>query len=282
MRSLCSGLFITDLDGTLIGSDGTLSQGDIDAIEALSQSGIKTAIATGRSLYSFVNSPGVDIPVDYIIFSTGAGVVSRSGHQLIHRVNIAPEIVAPTLAFLKETELDFMMHYPVPDNHRYIYRRLNSDNNDFESRIERYFEFGRSIDTITGNGFGAACQFLAVVPADKTHAALRQVKAGLPDLSIIRSTSPLDHESTWIELFHPDVSKGKTAAWLASEIGVDQLHTMAVGNDYNDLALLDWAAHSFVVDNAPADMKSRYRQVESNNHGGVAQAIKCWLNERKY
>ena len=71
------GLFITDFDGTLLRSDGTLAQCDLDALGSLRMRGIKTAVATGRSLYSFIDSPGADLPVDYIIFTTGAGVVTQ-------------------------------------------------------------------------------------------------------------------------------------------------------------------------------------------------------------
>jgi hypothetical protein len=50
-----------------------------------------------------------------------------------------------------------------------------------------------------------------------------------------------------------------------------------VGNDYNDLDLLEWAAHSFVVENAPDDMKNRFETVSSNNNGGVAEAAGRWF-----
>lgn len=274
------GLFITDFDGTLLCSDGTLQQGNLDALESLARRGIKTAVATGRSLYSFVNSPGVDLPVDYVIFSTGAGVVTQIGHKLLHQLNIAAEMVAQALVFLNHSTLDFMMHHPVPYNHNYVYRRVSTGNTDFESRIARYCEFGQPLDSVNGNGFGEASQFLAVVPHNKTHEALAEVRSGLPGLSVIRSTSPLDHESTWIELFHPDVSKGKTAAWLASQLDVNPVDTMAIGNDYNDLELLEWAAHSFVVDNAPDDLKYRFQRVASNDNGGVAEAVSGWLEGR--
>ena len=274
----CKGLFVTDFDGTLLCSDGTLAQENLDALETLTCRGIKTAVATGRSLYSFVNSPGVDLPVDYVIFTTGAGVVTQPGHKLLYQVSLTAESVAQTLDFMHQSTLDFMLHHPVPENHRYVYRCVNEDNLDFESRIDRYREFGRALDSIPRDEFGEASQFLAVVPRDKTDDALREVRRGLPGLSVIRATSPLDHESTWIELFHPDVSKGKTAAWLASELNVSPTDTMAIGNDYNDLDLLDWAAQSFIVENAPDDLKCRFRQVASNNNGGVAEAINRWLD----
>lgn len=279
-ESPCKGLFITDFDGTLLCSDGTLAQRDLDALESLSRQGIKTAVATGRSLYSFVNSPGVDLPVDYIIFTTGAGVVTQKGRELLFQVSLPPELVARTLAFLKGSGLDFMMHHPVPENHRYAYHRVSADNPDFETRIQKYHEFGQPLDSISPNGFGEAAQFLAVVPPGQTDDALKQVRNGLPGLSIIRSTSPLDHKSTWIEFFHPDVSKGKTADWLASELGVNPADTMAIGNDYNDLDLMGWAASSYVVGNAPKDVKEEFRAVASNDDCGVAEAVNHWLNEK--
>ncbi len=275
----CNGLFITDLDGTLLRSDGTLAQRNLEALEHLSGRGVKTAVATGRSLWSFVNSPGVDLPVDYIIFTTGAGVVTQPERKLLYQLNLSSEMVSKTLDYLGESMLDFMMHHPVPENHRYAYRRVNRENPDFETRLERYREFGKPLNSSSFNGFDEAAQFLAVVPHYEADDALRQVRSDLPGLSIIRSTSPLDHESTWIEFFHPGVSKGKTAAWLTTELGINHADTMAIGNDYNDLDLLGWAASSYVVGNAPNDIKEEFRAVASNDNCGVAEAVNHWLNE---
>lgn len=276
-QALCRGLFITDFDGTLLRSDATFAQQDLDALKYLSRCGVKTAVATGRSLYSFINSPGIELAVDYIIFSTGAGVVARSGYQLLYQQNLSPELVGQTLGYLEKSTLDFMLHHPVPDNHRYVFRRAGPGNPDFESRLQRYGEFGQPLDAAHRNGFGEASQFLAVVPHDRIHDVLTEVRAALPGLNVIHATSPLDHQSAWIEFFHPGVSKGKTAAWLASELKISTSDTMAVGNDYNDLDLLEWAAHAYVVANAPDDLKAGFQPVASNNDGGVAEAVGSWL-----
>ncbi len=207
-------LFITDFDGTLLRSDGTIAQRDLDALLSLTRCGVKTAIATGRSLFSFENSPGADLPVDYIIFTTGAGVVSQPDGKLLCHNNISPDMVAQSLDFFRDSTFDFMLHHPVPDNHKYVYRRVNRNNSDFDTRMERYAKFGKPLDSIPQNGFGEASQFLAIVPQDQTRDALKIVRSALPGLSVIHSTSPLDHKSTWIELFHPQVSKSKAAAWL--------------------------------------------------------------------
>ncbi len=271
------GLFITDFDGTLLGSDGTLAQEDLEALALLSRHGVKTAIATGRSLHSFLNSPGADLAVDYIIFTTGAGVVSNPGYELLYKVNLSAEMVAGALETMSDSSLDFMLHYPLPENHRYLYRRANQGNTDFESRIERYGEFGQPLENTHINGFGEAAQFVAVVPAEKSRDVLNAMRHEHPGLSVVHATSPIDHKSSWVELFHPTVSKGKTAAWLAARLCIDHRNTIAIGNDYNDVDLLEWAAHSFVVDNAPEDMKNRFETVCSNDNGGVAEVVGRWF-----
>jgi hypothetical protein len=97
---------------------------------------------------------------------------------------------------------------------------------------------------------------------------------------VIRTTSPLDGRSTWIEIFPTTVSKSLTAAWLADTLGIDQQKVASVGNDYNDIDLLEWTPNSYVVNNAPSDLKNRFTCVASNNDGGVAEAAGRWITER--
>lgn len=279
MQHQNKGLFITDFDGTLLRSDNTLAQRDLDTLASLTRRGIKTAIATGRSLYSFRNSPGVDLPVDYIIFTTGAGVVTQPEGHLVYKVNLSRDMVLGALDFFKESDFDFMLHNPVPDNHTFFYRRASNSNTDFETRLTRYRPFGKPFTAISGNGFGEASQFLAVIPETAADDVVADVREALPGLSVIQTTSPLDHTSTWIEFFHPKVSKSRTAAWLAAELNVDPMDTLAIGNDYNDQDLLGWAANSFVVENAPQDLKTHFQTVASNNECGVTEAVNQWLEK---
>ena len=136
-----------------------------------------------------------------------------------------------------------------------------------------YSRFAVPLNEATDD-FGPATQLLAVVPNRGSHAVLEKVRSELPDYSVIRTTSPLDGKATWIEIFPAAVSKSRTAAWLAEELKIGNREIVSVGNDYNDLDLLEWTAKSYVVDNAPADLKNRFAGVASNNHGGVAEAAR--------
>jgi hypothetical protein len=270
------GLFIMDFDGTLLRSDRTFSSIDLDALGQLGELGIIRAIATGRSLYSFNTTAVGDLPLDFVIFSMGAGVLLHAGGKVVRRVSLEPHEVKRASEILKTHRLDFMVHRTIPDNHMFSYFRSNEGNDDFERRLKLYSRFAVPINETT-DGFGPATQLLAVVPDRGSAAVLEEVRSELPDYSVIRTTSPLDGKATWIEIFPNAVSKSRTAAWLAEKLKINNRDIVSVGNDYNDLDLLEWTANSYVVDNAPSDLKNRFFSVASNNNGGVAEAAKRWL-----
>ena len=265
-----------DLDGTLLRSDRTFSGIDIDALVQLGKLGIIRTIATGRSLYSFNTVEVGDLPVDFIIFSMGAGVLQHAGGKVVRRVSLEPDEAKRASKILRTNRLDFMIHRTIPNNHMFSYFRSNEGNDDFERRLKLYSRFAVPLNE-AADGFGLASQLLAVVPEGVSHAVLEKIRSELPDYSVIRTTSPLDGKTTWIEIFPTVVSKSRTAAWLAGELKIDKSEIVSVGNDYNDLDLLEWTAKSYVVDNAPADLKDRFTGVASNNNGGVAEAARRWL-----
>jgi len=271
-------MLITDLDGTLLGSDGSLAKRDRDALCCLGESGVVRVIATGRSLYSFRTVAGNDLPVDYVIFSTGAGVITFPEVRLIRNIHMDLRAVSTAVQIFMEFGLDFMVHQPIPDNHWFVYYETGRKNPDFHRRLARYSQFSKPLDKAFSS-IGPASQLLAVVNHDNSACVFTALQSKLTDYSVIRSTSPLDGRSTWIEVFAPGVSKSHCAAWLADLLKIDKQLVLAVGNDYNDLDLLEWAGTAFLVDNAPDLLKNRFASVPSHDHGGVAEAIHRWQSE---
>jgi hypothetical protein len=273
------GLLVCDLDGTILRSDRTLADVDLKALHKLRRRGVACAIATGRSLYSFQTVKAAGLPVDFIIFSSGAGIVSHPAEELIRKVALEPLEVVRAAEVLLEARLDFMIHHPIPDNHHFVYFATGRENQDFSRRISLYRDFASPINRID-DGFGPAPQLLAILPSPEPGAVIDELRQSLPEHCVIHTTSPLDGKSVWIEVFPAKVSKSQTAAWLSDKLGIPHNRVFAIGNDYNDLDLLSWSAKSYVMANAPAELKSNYHTVASNDEGGVAEAIERWLADR--
>ncbi len=270
------GLFVCDFDGTLLRSDRSFSDKDLAALKRLGELGIIRAIATGRSSYSLNTISISGLPVDFIIFSSGAGICRHPGGQILRKISLESHQVSRAIKTLRASKLDFMVHLPIPENHAFSYYETTTDNADFKRRIEIYRQFAKPLDE-PADGFGRATQLLAVLPPDGRRPVIPALRKSLPGFNIIQTTSPLDGHSTWIEIFPATVSKSLAAAWLTEAFDLKADRALSVGNDYNDLDLLEWAGCSFVVENAPDDLTDRYPAVASNNECGVAEAVERWL-----
>jgi hypothetical protein len=276
-------MVITDLDGTLLRSDGCFSPDDIASLERAAEDDVIRVLATGRSPYSFSKAVTERMPFDYILFSTGAAIVEYATGGFLRAEHLQPGQVSAVCELLCGMNLDFMMHDPFPDNHRFRYRCSGSENPDFFRRLARYRAFARPLDGVGCGSLesdGPVSQFLVVAHPREAAPILERLRAAFPELSVIRSTSPLDHESMWIEIFHPCVSKSQAAQWLCRKMGVSREDVLAIGNDYNDLDLLEWAGTAMLVANAPEPLRGRFVTVSSHDAAGVSEAIEKWLKMR--
>jgi HAD superfamily hydrolase (TIGR01484 family) len=280
------GFFVVDFDGTLLRDDKQVAFEDIQALATLRQYGIATVVATGRSFYSFQKISGElagdysePFPLDYVILSTGAGIVEYGGGSFLHSLSLQHQDILEISRFLDNAALNYMIHRPVPDTHYFLYRSNQSrPERDFEMRLEMYREFATPLTAARLAEFEGATEILVIVGEDRGDEVSTYLSAKLAGYSVIRATSPLDHRSAWIEIFPEGVSKSGMVAWLSRRMSVPRKYICAVGNDYNDLDLLEWAGMAFLVANAPVRLHNRFSLVSDNNSCGVKEAADRFLN----
>ena len=270
MKTKNLGMVITDLDGTLLTPDSKVSEQDIQTLVRLKQRNVLRVIATGRSPFSFKKVLSDDFPIDYLIFSSGAGLLNWHTREILFSYEMDEDEVRSASELLMDMELDFMIQDPIPDNHKFKYVQFNRRNSDFNRRIELYRDFADPLDE-NPSPYRKACQVVAIVP-DNPSLYIR-VKTELQDLSVIRTTSPLDGESMWIEIFPGSVSKSRAGQKLYNLLKIDSEPVLGIGNDYNDLDLLEWTEYSYIVSNAPEDLKKQFRITHSNRNSGFSRAI---------
>ncbi|MBW6516237.1 MAG: HAD family hydrolase [Candidatus Cloacimonetes bacterium] len=269
-------IVFTDLDGTLLNSQWQLSARNRETLRKLIDSDIIIVVVTGRSLYSAIKVLGDDFPMDYLIFSTGAGIMNWKTKEIIYKKNISDTQVTLCVETFLSEKINFMLHREIPDSHFFYYHLDHQTPEDFNQRLDIYAEFAEPF-SINNHHSQVATQFLSILRPDRFQTVYDMIKERLETLSIVKTTSPLTGRSLWLEIYAPEVSKGKTSSLLAQTLGVSVDNTMAVGNDYNDSDLLEWSMNSFVVDNAPWFLKDKYTTVSSNDQDGFSEAVSKWL-----
>jgi HAD superfamily hydrolase (TIGR01484 family) len=262
-------MVVTDLDGTLLPSGGVFSERNIEHLDRLGEANVIRTIATGRSLFSARRVLPLDMPIDYLVFSTGAGIYDWRAQELLWTSAFTDSQARDVSSALIDLDLDFMLHEASPRNHHFAYHYHSKANSDFEMRLSRYVDFAQPLEADIAF---RASQAVAIVPQDG-ESIIEDVRLRLPHFSVIRATSPLDGQSTWIEVFPPDVSKARAAQRIADWWEHDRAHSVTVGNDFNDLDMLKWSGRAYVVGNAPRELINEFIAVAKDVDDGFAEAV---------
>ena len=263
-------LVATDLDGTLLNRNQTISVDDFSTLNSLGNNNVYRVIVTGRTLYSATKVLANDFPIDYLIFSSGAGILNWKTKELIYSRCLKRKEVISVCDIFLENNVDFTIHKKIPRNHKFVFYKSDKTNYDFTNYCNFYKEFSQPLNKRKRN-FGRASQLLAIFPNDINE--FDKVRKQLTDVKVIRATSPVDYTSIWMEVFPKNVSKGSALIWLCNKLAISEKHTFGIGNDYNDLDLLKMTNYSFVVNNAPDEIKQKFSVTDSCQNSGFSKAV---------
>jgi len=271
-------LVATDLDGTFLKDDKSISSKNLGLLNILGEKGIIRVAATGRNLHKTQEVIPENVPFDYIVFSSGAGVFKWKTGELLYSRNIPENIVTGLSAYFIKNDIAFHLFKPVPFNNYCWYFRSTNTNDEFE----RYFVFHNSVADAFPVGKpieSDASQFLVILPDEP--ARFEQLKTKIlklfPNLKIVRTSSPLHTPYIWMEIFHEDVSKGNGVKFICEKENIKPDHTMGIGNDYNDIELLKFTRYSYIVENGPLELKQRFSATVSNEDDAFAFSVEKYL-----
>lgn len=267
-------LVATDLDGTFLRNDRSISKRNLEALHHLGELGILRVAATGRNLRKVMEVIPFDVPFDYIIYSSGAGIFNWQKKQHIFQQNIDAGPASLLSDYFREKNFNFSVFAPAPENHRLWFHKGGEECEEFN----RFFSFHDSWSEalpVNGSFTNGLCQFLLIIPEDEENfSKLKQeIEIQSDQIRVIRSSSPVTKGFIWVEVFHREVSKGQGVKHLCELLDLNPGETAGIGNDYNDLDLLNFTAHSFVAENAPEPVKSWFDAVPSNEEDAFYHAF---------
>ena len=271
-------LVATDLDGTFLRNDKSVTKANLDTLHALGDQGVLRVIATGRNLQKTREVIPAEMPFDYVVFSSGAGVYDWQNDQLLYHQNLGKQLVQQMVDFFVVQDLSFYLFRPVPDNHDCWYYR----GSQFCSEFERYSEFHHAHSEALPsdrNVNSEACQFLIIFPDDLTSfiALKENIERQFPEVKVVRTSSPFETGYIWMEIFHQSVSKGNGVRFICDTFQIDHGYTLGIGNDFNDMDLLEFTNYSYIVENGPVEMKKQFQVACSNEENAFACAVNKYL-----
>lgn len=271
---------IMDLDGTILPNrHRAISPENDAALREAGEKGIVRILATGRSPYSLYRVLPDGLPIDYMVFSSGAGIMRWADKEILFKQELSHAETLDIARLLWEYDINFTIQGHIPDNHYFIYRQVNHPHEDFRRRVEDYPGFSTPITSIEEIREGGT-QFLAILDARQLP-LYQEINRRLSAFSVIRATSPIDKQAIWTEVFAPGVNKGTSCQLLLDRLGISFQDCVGLGNDYNDVDFLSRCGHPHVVANAPEELRQRFPNVKSNKDNGLAHLIHTIVQQKR-
>ena len=256
-------LIATDLDGTLVRSDDTVSAYTHEVLDRVRAAGIPIVGATGRGprLAELTRNDIRD--ADYLVMAGGGRVVDQTdpaGPLVLRDVRLPGAAVAQLIADLEAEVGPLTVMVEALDSHN---APLWGDR-DLAWRYQELFEPRSRADALSGDVIKAFARTPEHDADGLLAAALRVVP---PEVATITQSG-----LGFIEILPPGVDKATGLAVVAESLGVDPADVLVFGDMPNDLPMFEWAGWSRVaVSNAhPVVRRAADEVTLRNDDDGVA------------
>lgn len=294
-------LIAIDVDGTLLHSDGHVSERNLAALREAEAHGIEVVIATGRRhCYAMRVLRDLDRPAHTALISSNGTVIRTFGSELLHRSHMPVETARWLCEHVKEFRgtlvLTFDKVLPNGEDERGALvcegvEDLNASIGRWMDANEPYFEFVSPIEKSLERA--APIQMMLCGPIDR----MREAEAHLlsdpritnvdgecaPGIEVVLHRTEYEHRDLCImDLLPSGCSKASALLHLAGLRGMEASEILAIGDNWNDLPMFQMAGRSAVMANAPADLRALAEErgwmiAPSNDDDGVAAVIEAVL-----
>ncbi|MCI1987122.1 MAG: sugar-phosphatase [Lactobacillus sp.] len=263
-------LIAIDMDGTLLNEHSALTPATIAAVKEAKQRGIKIVLCSGRpltGLRQFFAPLGLVDDGDYAITYNGA---------MVQRADTGAILLQHSLDYqdfrqLMQLAADIGVHAHAEDELNMY--TANADISKYSVRESFLVDmplFYRLPDTFPADKHFAKVMFIDD-PAVLSAAQTKIPQHFFDDYYFVHS------EPYFLEALNKNASKGNAVMDLAQRLGYDRDAVMAIGDQANDLPMIEAAGLGVAMGNAiPAVKAAAQVQTATNTEDGVAKALRQW------
>lgn len=287
-------LIVTDMDGTLLNENIEVTNRAREAILKAQNAGIDFAVATGRTVesgYSLIKEQGITCP---FIELNGARLFDENERlqftrqmkkddvktlvDILNHYDVHNQFITQEGTYTNRTMEDYILSFKA------VFKNINKSLTEEEAAAyatERMEKFKvNMVDNYDFLHLDTGIQVLkSMANAGDDLNLLREVQntveEELPDL-IVTSASTLN-----IEINHVHANKGKAVAEYAESKGYSADEVITIGDNINDLTMLEWSNHSYAVANGHDFAKEAANYIApSHADDAVAQIIERVVGEK--
>jgi len=267
-------LIALDIDGTLLDSRWRLSDANRLAIQEATRRGIEVALVTGRR-YDFAVPVAQDLrcPVTMIV-NNGGLIRSNDGQTRLKRL-LSVEVARSVLEMASKWRNGAAVIFDRPRKNQLILQRLDRDDSVRYAYYSRNLEFIGVVSPIESCLTESPLQVMFSGTVEEMAEIERiLLSSALASDIKLASTKYASKDFAMLDVLPPGCTKGSALAEWATLQGLQRNEILAIGDNHNDLEMLEFAGIPVVMQNCVPELKSYgWHETHSNDDSGVAAAI---------
>lgn len=257
-------IVFSDIDGTLLNDHHEMTALTRLAIKNIMNQDIKFVIVSARSpsgIYPILKKNHLKCP---IIAYSGALILDDNKH-IIFEKGMSSKRAVDIIEYIEKEEFD--MSWCVYSFDQWIVKDRKDSRIQREENIVEALSTEGTIEDIAQ--LSTVHKILCICHPKQISDIEKMLKNKFPQLMIVKSSSIL------IEIMEQDISKALAVEKLCQLYHADIHHTIAFGDQYNDLEMLKTVGYGIVMGNGPIDIQDEIGRVTTdNNHDGIYEALK--------
>ena len=270
----CIRLLATDIDGTLLNPQFQISEGDLAALRRAHAAGLEIVLVTGRR-HTFALPIAQQLGFDlWLISSNGAVTRSLSG-ETFHRDLMPAETCRQLCQAMIQFRGNMVLTFDKEIKGAIVLEHLDEIGASIRRWLEKNMEFIEFVVPIERALVSDPVQAMFCGTMDRMSLALEALKGtGLQDkITVLRTEYPV-RDLSMIDVLNRGCSKGHALERWARHRGFHRDEVMAVGDNHNDVEMLEFAGHPVIMGNACEELRARgWRVTLGNEACGVAAAL---------
>ena len=272
----CIRLIAVDIDGTLLNPQFQISPADLTALRNAHAEGIEVILVTGRR-HAFALPIAQQLGFDlWLICSNGAVTRSLSG-ETFHRDLLPQQTCRDLCGVMQEFRGQTVLTFDKDGRGAIVLEHLQALEVSIRHWLQKNMEYIEFVVPIENALTTDPVQAMFCGPVALMQQALQALdRSGLP-ITVLRTEYP-GRDLSIVDVLNADCSKGHALERWANHRGITRDQVMAVGDNYNDIEMLAFAGHPFIMENASQELRGRgWTETRSNAECGVAAAVEQML-----
>ena len=272
-------LLATDIDGTLLNPQFEVSEGDLTALRRAHASGIEIVLVTGRR-HTFALPIAQQLGFDLWLISSNGAVTRSLAGETFHRDMMPAETCRRLCAAMQEFRGNTVLTFDKETKGAIVLEGLDELSTSIRRWLEKnmdYIEFVVPIEDALVTDpvqamFCGSMRRMEIVRNAIEHCGLDG------EITMLRTEYPA-RDLSMIDVLNGGCSKGHALERWANHRGIARAEVMAIGDNHNDVEMLEFAGHPVIMGNACEELRGRGWAVTlGNDRCGVAAAVERVLS----